>query len=241
MKLGVATLLVGSLQKTESAVTKAVQILFCTKGSPCMTCLTCSAIKQKLFHSALWITPESRYTLDTIEPIFERSNLVLDDHQHMVFILENADLLTPATANALLKLVEEPPHNYHFIFTAQRASQVLPTIRSRCHIHTVGNQEAIELKPFEQFFTAPAASAQGFYSYLNTYCPSESETPSVVDTLLRTWIDRYQQALTKNDIPTQAYALSMITLLKKSLHQLPMPGSAKIFWKNLFLQKENPI
>lgn len=241
MKLGVATLYTGSLKKTESAVIKTVQMLFCTKGSPCRTCLSCSAIKQKLFHSALWITPEQRYTLETIEPIFERSNFVLAEDQAMVFIIEHADLLTAATANALLKLVEEPPYGYHFIFTTQRVAQVLPTIRSRCHVVSLGNEESIELKPFEQFFTTPSASAQGFYSYLTTYCPSEAETPGVIDTLLRTWIDQYQQALLKQDATTEAYALHMITILKKSLHQFPMPGSAKIFWKNLFLQKENPL
>ncbi len=238
MKLGVATLYVGSAQKTENAVTKSLQALFCTKRSPCMTCLTCSAIKQKLFHSIVWVTPEQRYTLETIEPIFERGNFVLSENQHMVFVLENADMLTAATANALLKLVEEPPHGYHFIFTAQRASNVLPTIRSRCHVHTLGNQEAIELKPFEQFFTATAPSAQGFYSYLTTNCPSESETPGVIDTLLRVWTERYQQALVTDDA-SRKYAEQMVALLKKSIHQLPMPGSAKIFWKNLFLQREN--
>ncbi len=238
MYAGSAHLMVGPQQKTTQAIIQRVQKLLCPKNHPCGSCIVCTSIKEKNYHSLLWITPEQRYTLDDIEPIFERSKFVLNEHQKMIFILEHADYLTAATANALLKIVEEPPTGYYFFFTAQRESQVLPTIRSRCHIHIVADTQQTELSPFEQFFMVASPCAQGFYSYLNTNCPAELETPSLVDKLLKAWIKRHKQALQQGSEQEQALCIHMIAVLQRALNQPPMPGSAKTFWKNLFLQRE---
>ena len=49
------------------------------------------------------------------------------------FILINpADGMNTQTQNALLKLLEEPPANTHFLLLATQLGSVLPTIRSRC-------------------------------------------------------------------------------------------------------------
>lgn len=49
-----------------------------------------------------------------------------------VVIFDGAELLSPEAANALLKVVEEPPHHALFIFIAREMESVLPTIISRC-------------------------------------------------------------------------------------------------------------
>jgi DNA polymerase-3 subunit delta' len=52
------------------------------------------------------------------------------------FIFPEADISFPAfqpeAANALLKTLEEPRPNVHFILTSERPDSLLPTIRSRC-------------------------------------------------------------------------------------------------------------
>jgi DNA polymerase-3 subunit delta' len=52
------------------------------------------------------------------------------------FIFPEADVSFPAfqpgAANALLKTLEEPRPNVHFILTSERPDSILPTIRSRC-------------------------------------------------------------------------------------------------------------
>ncbi len=45
-----------------------------------------------------------------------------------------ADRMTPQAANSILKLLEEPPPGWIFFLTANDASLLLPTIRSRCHV-----------------------------------------------------------------------------------------------------------
>jgi DNA polymerase-3 subunit delta' len=49
-----------------------------------------------------------------------------------ILLLEDADRLTEAAANALLKALEEPAERSVFILCAPSVEDVLPTIRSRC-------------------------------------------------------------------------------------------------------------
>lgn len=50
------------------------------------------------------------------------------------FIFRDIDTMSVAGANALLKVIEEPPNNASFILTCQSLSNVLDTIKSRCAI-----------------------------------------------------------------------------------------------------------
>lgn len=49
-----------------------------------------------------------------------------------VAIVDCAEDLNPSSANALLKMVEEPPQRSLILIVSHRPGQVLPTIRSRC-------------------------------------------------------------------------------------------------------------
>lgn len=51
-----------------------------------------------------------------------------------VAILDAADDLNPQAANALLKLLEEPPRDGVLILIAHQPARLLPTIRSRCRV-----------------------------------------------------------------------------------------------------------
>jgi DNA polymerase-3 subunit delta' len=48
-----------------------------------------------------------------------------------------AERMNHVTANALLKTLEEPPGDVKFVLATEAAHQLLPTIRSRCLIHTM--------------------------------------------------------------------------------------------------------
>ena len=57
--------------------------------------------------------------------------------QGRVVILYGVQHLNQSSANALLKVLEEPPQGVLFVLTASSAAAVLPTIRSRCSQYTV--------------------------------------------------------------------------------------------------------
>lgn len=49
-----------------------------------------------------------------------------------VVVIDSVDELAPAGANALLKMLEEPPPNTVFLLVSHAPGRLLPTIRSRC-------------------------------------------------------------------------------------------------------------
>lgn len=66
----------------------------------------------------------------------QRSALSTDAAGRVLFIY-GAQNLNVSSANAMLKLMEEPPDGAMFLLTAASAATVLPTIRSRCAAYTV--------------------------------------------------------------------------------------------------------
>ena len=61
----------------------------------------------------------------------QKSALSSDAEGRVLFIY-GAQNLNGASANAMLKIMEEPPEGVMFLLTASSAAAVLPTIRSRC-------------------------------------------------------------------------------------------------------------
>jgi DNA polymerase-3 subunit delta' len=49
-----------------------------------------------------------------------------------VAIVDSADEMNPSSANAMLKILEEPPPNAVLLIVAHAPGRLLPTIRSRC-------------------------------------------------------------------------------------------------------------
>ncbi len=54
-----------------------------------------------------------------------------------VVLVYPAERMNHVTANALLKTLEEPAGDLHFVLASEAAHQLLPTIRSRCQSHTM--------------------------------------------------------------------------------------------------------
>jgi DNA polymerase III subunit delta' len=54
-----------------------------------------------------------------------------------VVLVYPAERMNHVTANALLKTLEEPAGDLHFVLASEAAHQLLPTIRSRCLGHTM--------------------------------------------------------------------------------------------------------
>ena len=68
-----------------------------------------------------------------------------------VAVVDSVDELNAAGANALLKVLEEPPRRALLLLVSHSAARVLPTIRSRCRL--------LPLRPLPQDDVAHAAAA----------------------------------------------------------------------------------
>jgi DNA polymerase-3 subunit delta' len=59
-----------------------------------------------------------------------------------VFLIESAESMQPASANALLKTLEEPVLDSYWILLSERPQEILPTILSRCAKLSFQSQES---------------------------------------------------------------------------------------------------
>ena len=59
-----------------------------------------------------------------------------------VALIENADALNRTSANALLKVIEEPKPSLRVLLVTKSVAGLLPTIRSRCSVYTLVGLEA---------------------------------------------------------------------------------------------------
>ena len=73
----------------------------------------------------------------------QHSALSTDAAGRVLFIY-GAQNLNGSSANAMLKIIEEPPEGVLFLLTATSAATVLPTIRSRCAAYTIAPVPADE-------------------------------------------------------------------------------------------------
>lgn len=74
------------------------------------------------------------YLVDQIKEIVADSNLAPISGKFKFYIVQNAEKLGSSAANAFLKTLEEPNFQCCFILLANNASNVLPTIVSRCQV-----------------------------------------------------------------------------------------------------------
>ena len=85
-------------------------------------------------HPDIWIAPRNKtnLNLDDMAGLRERSHFPPQMAFRRLFFVDGAHRLTQATANALLKVLEEPPSPSLFLFTARSRLSVLNTLASRC-------------------------------------------------------------------------------------------------------------
>lgn len=67
---------------------------------------------------------------------------------HRAIIIDAADDLEKAAANALLKSLEEPPEGTRFLLVTHRPAKLLPTIRSRCRVLRFASVPDAEMRNF---------------------------------------------------------------------------------------------
>lgn len=79
------------------------------------------------------IVPDGKtIKIEAIRELKQSASLHPLEGNAKIFILDGAETMTDASANALLKILEEPTASTYFILITRAPSRLLPTIRSRC-------------------------------------------------------------------------------------------------------------
>jgi DNA polymerase-3 subunit delta' len=112
-------------------------------GAVCGACAACHLLAAGNHPDLLWLSPgqgdeaagrkpSSQIRIEAVRELL--GTLALSPHHgaQRVTVIEPAEAMNPATANALLKVLEEPPPGNVLVLVSLRPMRLLATIRSRC-------------------------------------------------------------------------------------------------------------
>ena len=123
--------------KTSSARIMA-RSLNCEKGptpTPCGTCQSCTDLVANGPGSidVIELDAATHGLVDDARDLRDKAFFAPVQSKYKIYIIDEAHQLGPGAANALLKVVEEPPPHVIFIFATTEPEKLISTIRSRTH------------------------------------------------------------------------------------------------------------
>ena len=101
---------------------------------PCHECNTCRRIKENLFADLHFIKRDSKKMSIGVEEIHKmREDMILsaNESDYRIYVIEEAEKITPQAQNAMLTILEEPPLGVVIMLLASEADKILTTIKSR--------------------------------------------------------------------------------------------------------------
>jgi DNA polymerase-3 subunit gamma/tau len=123
--------------KTSSARIMA-RSLNCEKGptpTPCGLCQSCKDLVANGPGSidVIELDAATHGLVDDARDLRDKAFFAPVNSKYKIYIIDEAHQLGPGAANALLKVVEEPPPHVIFIFATTEPEKLISTIRSRTH------------------------------------------------------------------------------------------------------------
>jgi DNA polymerase-3 subunit delta' len=112
---------------------KALNCLSPQDYDSCGRCSSCHKLEEGLHPDLIHITNEGVFIkLEQIRDLMKRFRFRPFEGKFRVVIIQDAQKLMEPAANAMLKILEEPPKANIFILLATESQMLLPTIVSRC-------------------------------------------------------------------------------------------------------------
>ena len=111
---------------------KAVNCLDPKDGSPCGECEICREIDNGTSIDVFEMDAASNRKIDDIRGIIDEVQGTPYKCRYKVYIIDEVHMLTAESFNALLKILEEPPHHVIFILATTEVHKIMLTIQSRC-------------------------------------------------------------------------------------------------------------
>lgn len=192
----------GSAPERQAAGLNLAKVLNCyspRKGGPCQECPSCKKIASGN-HPDVNILEPLKSSIG-IEQVIHWQEQVYRKHfegKYKVFILGEADSLTIPAANALLKVIEEPPERTLIILSAQNAEALLPTIQSRAqavYFPMTGEEEWLET--LEE--SIKRVEAREAFRLSNQNPELAHDILKVGVEKVKEWAEAFHQAVEEND------------------------------------------
>lgn len=107
----------------------------------CEKCKACQLLASGNHPDLFLLSPDEKSTVIKVDQIRQLSDFVGKTAQQSgrkLVLIDPAEVMNMAAANALLKCLEEPAGETVFILVSHEINRLMPTIRSRCACHVVG-------------------------------------------------------------------------------------------------------
>lgn len=131
----------------KKTATALVEAIFCNGEEGCGHCPACRKIAALQHPDLHMVEPDGAFIkIDQIRDLQKELAFRPFEARQKACIIEAAERMNPAAANAFLKTLEEPPGNALLILLTTNIGSVLPTILSRCQRLSFSSipQETIE-------------------------------------------------------------------------------------------------
>ncbi|MDP3013259.1 MAG: DNA polymerase III subunit delta' [Candidatus Subteraquimicrobiales bacterium] len=101
----------------------------------CGSCSSCEKIEVGSHPDVYFVEPEGNFiTVEQIRKVRQQATLKPLEGDVRVYVIDEADKMTSEAANALLKVLEEPPPDLVFVLITANLQSMLTTIVSRCQM-----------------------------------------------------------------------------------------------------------
>lgn len=232
-----ATLLVAPAHETGATyIENSLQKLWCTTQEEDCGCADCRMIKNRNHPRLVWIFPDNGYKIEHIQSLLHLTQFSRDQTDPLVFIIDKAETLTNAVANRLLIILEEPPEGYYFIISTLNLDFILPTIVSRCMVHTITEKAYFgqELPKICQAFTSMyLPDPKNFDWILKKEYPDHRSSRNYFDMIRAIHIQELKKHYDHST--SRAKKMRIIETLNRFASRLPSQGNARFFWKLLYI------
>ena len=195
-------------------------------------CPTCQSVRARKHPSLCWISPQSgSYTLNDIKLLAQFASTQRSETDPAVIVMEHVDYLRAATANRLLKQLEEPTPYCFFIMLSSNANNVLSTITSRSHVVIISTTESLTTPSplidwFNQALHGSAGSAAAFDRLINDLQLDVTTTTKILNAMIRQTQSPHTSFIHQR----------LFSFISHLLSTLPAQLNGKLFWRMVYCE-----
>ncbi|MFD1472501.1 DNA polymerase III subunit delta' [Companilactobacillus mishanensis] len=182
-------------------------------GVPDQTCQACKTIAMGDNPDVLQVTTDKQSIgVDDIKYFKKEANMTATQGNRRILIINEAEKMTSAASNNLLKTIEEPEGNLMMILLCNSSKQVLPTIQSRVQIFHLSNKSNtdeindLEAEGYKESFAKTALEISDIKNLLTM--PGDNYLS--LQTAISTWLRQCNNAQMDSFIDIQTDIMPMI-------------------------------
>lgn len=126
-----------NLEKCYLDLLEVIKQIFCQNeyNKECNKCNICNLVNQNYLPSLVVISPDGmNIKKEQIVELKKKFSTFPIYTKENIYVIKNAEKLNGASANTMLKFLEEPEQNILGFFITNNANNVISTIRSRCEV-----------------------------------------------------------------------------------------------------------